>query len=389
VSTEAGALETLFGPPSTILAVDDNPVNLQLIVRTLQGSGHRILAARSGRAALDIVDRMRPDLLLLDVTMPEMDGFEVCRTVKAKAGGRDIAVIFLSARSDVSDKVSGLNLGAVDYLTKPIQAEEVLARVGNHLTRLHLQRQLRQSRDRLDRELANAARMQQLILPTVMPAHPGIEFAAFYQTSRHAGGDYYDVLDLGGGRFAIVVADVSGHGAPAAIVMAMIRAVVHTYPGAADDPPAVLNHINRHFQFLWETSMFATAIYAVVDLERRTVKLSCAGHPPPMVVRDGHTVSELGVEATFMLLMTDLSGMPCVEHALQSGDRLVFYTDGITERVAADEKMYDGEQFKAALARAATRDPAAMVAQVVAEVDAFAAGHEPDDDQTLVVAAIK
>jgi sigma-B regulation protein RsbU (phosphoserine phosphatase) len=370
VSTEAGALETLFGPPSTILAVDDNPVNLQLIVRTLQGSGHRILAARSGRAALDIVDRMRPDLLLLDVTMPEMDGFEVCRTVKAKAGGRDIAVIFLSARSDVSDKVSGLNLGAVDYLTKPIQAEEVLARVGNHLTRLHLQRQLRQSRDRLDRELANAARMQQLILPTVMPAHPGIEFAAFYQTSRHAGGDYYDVLDLGGGRFAIVVADVSGHGAPAAIVMAMIRAVVHTYPGAADDPPAVLNHINRHFQFLWETSMFATAIYAVV-------------------VRDGHTVSELGVEATFMLLMTDLSGMPCVEHALQSGDRLVFYTDGITERVAADEKMYDGEQFKAALARAATRDPAAMVAQVVAEVDAFAAGHEPDDDQTLVVAAIK
>jgi sigma-B regulation protein RsbU (phosphoserine phosphatase) len=313
----------------------------------------------------------------------------VCRTLKAKSGGRDIAVIFLSARSDVSDKVSGLNLGAVDYLTKPIQAEEVLARVGNHLTRLHLQRQLRQSRDRLDRELANAARMQRLILPTVMPAHPGIEFAAFYQTSRHAGGDYYDVLDLGGGRFAILVADVSGHGAPAAIVMAMIRAVVHTYPGVADDPPAVLNHINRHFQFLWETSMFATAIYAVVDLERRTVKLSCAGHPPPMVVRSDQTVSELAVEGTFMLLMTDLSNMTCAEHALQPGDRLVFYTDGITERVAADEKMYDGELFKAALARAATREPAAMVAQVVAEVDAFAAGHEPDDDQTLVVAAIK
>src|SRR5215207_4640840 len=117
---EAGARTQ--APPSTILVVDDNPVNLQLIVRTLNGSGHRILAARSGRAALDIVERTRPDLLLLDVTMPEMDGFEVCRTLKAKAGARDTAVIFLSARSDVSDKVSGLNLGAVDYLTKPIQA---------------------------------------------------------------------------------------------------------------------------------------------------------------------------------------------------------------------------------------------------------------------------
>jgi phosphoserine phosphatase RsbU/P len=265
----------------------------------------------------------------------------------------------------------------------------VLARVGNHLTRLHLERQLRQSRDRLDRELANAARMQRLILPTVMPVHPGVEFAAFYQTSRHAGGDYYDVLDLGNGRFAIIVADVSGHGAPAAIVMAMIRAVLHTYPGVADEPPAVLNHINQHFQYLWDTSMFATAVYGIVDVPRRTLKLSCAGHPPPMLVREGQTVSELEVNATFMLLMTDIGGMACVEHALQTGDRLVFYTDGITERQGANEAMYDPDRFKAALARAAALEPSAMVAQVIADVDAFAAGHEPDDDQTLVVAAIR
>lgn len=387
MASDAGTRETLFGPPSTILVVDDNPVNLQLIVRTLHGSGHRILAARSGPAALDIVERTRPDLLLLDVTMPEMDGFEVCRALKAKAGTREIAVIFLSARGDVSDKVSGLNLGAVDYLTKPIQAEEVLARVGNHLNRLHLQRELRVSRDRLDHELANAARMQRLILPTVMPAHPGIEFAAFYQTSRHAGGDYYDVLDLGGGRFAIIIADVSGHGAPAAIIMAMIRAVLHTYTGARDDPSAVLNHINRHFEYLWDTSMFATAVYAVVDVEQRTLRLSCAGHPPPLLAR-GNEVSEIPVTATMLLLMTDLGTIPCVEHELRAGDRLVFFTDGITERHAADDTMYDGDRLKAALHRGGSLDPPAMVAHVVRDVDAFAGGHEPDDDQTLVLAAI-
>ena len=102
-----------------------------------------------------------------------------------------------------------------------------------------------------------------------MPQHASISFGSYYQTSRHAGGDYYDVLPLGGDRFGILVADVSGHGAPAAIVMAMIRAVVHTYPGVADDPREVLHYINRHFQFLWDTPMYATAVYAVVDAEAR------------------------------------------------------------------------------------------------------------------------
>jgi DNA-binding response OmpR family regulator len=179
----------IAAPASTILVVDDSPTNLQVLVRTLNGTGHRILVARDGRAALDIVRRARPDLMLLDVMMPEMDGFEVCRLVKADSAMRQTAVIFLSALGEVADKVSGLQLGAVDYITKPIQAEEVLARVATHLTRQYLERELRQSRDRLEKELASAASMQRLILPATMPDHPRVEFAAFYQTSRHAGGD--------------------------------------------------------------------------------------------------------------------------------------------------------------------------------------------------------
>jgi sigma-B regulation protein RsbU (phosphoserine phosphatase) len=388
MASDTGAPQTI-PPTSTILVVDDNAVNLQLIVRTLHGSGHRVLAAKSGRDALEIVERTRPDLLLLDISMPEMDGFEVCRALNARGSTRDTAVIFLSARVDVADKVSGLNLGAVDYLTKPIQAEEVLARVSNHLSRLHLQRQLRQSRDRLDKELANAAHMQRLILPRVMPTHPAVEFAAFYQTSRHAGGDYYDVLDLGNGRFGVMVADVSGHGAPAAIVMAMIRAVLHTYPGVADDPSAVLNHLNRHFEYLWDTSMFATAIFSVIDAKRRTLQIACAGHPPPFLVRRGQPVSEIPVDATVFLLMTDLGNVPCLSHKLQPGDRLVFFTDGILERQRPDDEMYDAERMKAVLERVATQDPIAIVAQAVADVELFAAGREPDDDQTLLVAGIK
>ena len=374
-------------PPSTILVVDDNPVNLQLLVRTLDGSGHRILAARNGRAALDIARRVRPDLVLLDVMMPDMNGFEVCTRLKADPVIGEAAVIFLSALGDVDDKVSGLTLGAVDYITKPIQPEEVQVRVANHLMRRYLERELRHSRDRLDRELAKAAGLQRQLLPRVLPAHPTLEFGRFYRTSRHAGGDYYDVIDLGDDRVAIVVADVSGHGASAAIVMAMIRTVLHTHPGRGDDPGAMLGYINRHFAYLWDDAMFATMIYAVVDTAQRTVRLACAGHPPPLLVR-GETVTPLNVDASVPLLLGEIA-IPSTEHRLEGGDRLLFYTDGVTDRENARGQSYDLERLTAALA--GTHGFAASVAVdcVVSDLEQFAGGHEPDDDQTLLLLGVQ
>ncbi len=375
-------------PRSTILAVDDNAVNLQVLVGLLRGDGHRVLAARSGAAALDIARRARPDLILLDVMMPDMDGFAVCRALSAQPDTQQAAVIFLSACGDIRDKVSGLGLGAVDYITKPVQAEEVLARVANQLARRHLERDVRRSRDDLERELTSAARMQRLLLPPTLPVHERVAFAAFYQTSRYAGGDYYDVIAIGPDRFAVVVADVSGHGAPAAIVMAMFRAVLHSYPGVPDDPAAVLQHINGHFRYMHGSSTFATAVFAVVDVGRRTLRLACAGHPPPLLVRRDRTVAPLAVRSTLPLLLMPLADIPVVESSLEPSDRVVFYTDGITERQRADGGMYDDERFQAALAGAGVGTSQAIVDHVVADLEAFALGHEPEDDQTLVVMAV-
>jgi len=374
-------------PPSTILVVDDTPVNLQVITRTLNGTGHRVLAARDGRSALDIARRAHPDLMLLDVMMPDMDGFEVCRAIKADPATQDIGVIFLSALGDVSDKVSGLALGAVDYVTKPIQAEEVLARVANHLTSRHLELELRRSRDSLNRELAGAARMQRRLLPPTLPSHAAVQFAAYYQTSRHAGGDYYDVLPLGGDRFGVMVADVSGHGAPAAILMAMFRAVLHAYPGRADDPPAVLAYLDRHFHYLRESGMFATAIYAVIDASARTLRAACAGHPLPLLVRDG-AATELRIAAVPPLLLFELGDVPCSDQALRPGDRLVLYTDGVTEREAPHGAMYEVDRLRAACAQAQALAPAPLVASLVADLNRFAGGGEPSDDATIVAIGI-
>ena len=371
-------------PPSTILVVDDNPLNLQLVVRTLAGSGHRILAARNGAAALEIARRAAPDLVLLDVLMPDMSGFDVYVHLNARQDGPQVPVIFLSALDDVADKIAGLGLGAVDYVTKPIQPDEVRARVDNHLTRLFLERELRRNRDLLDRELADAAELQRLMLPQAMP--PG--FAAHYRTSRHAGGDYYDVLRLDDNRLSFIVADVSGHGASAAIVMAMIRTLFHTLGDAAGDPEAALRHIDAQFDFLRDSSVFATAAYGVVDTAHHTMRFASAGHPLPLVSRPGEDTTALRCEGALPLLFAHPAPIPVAEHALSAGDRILVYTDGITDRQAASGDMYEVDRLAAAFTRSAPRDAPGVVEHIVRDIEAFAAGAEAADDQTLLVIAI-
>jgi DNA-binding NtrC family response regulator len=140
-------------PAPQILLVDDNPTNLHVLYQTLDGRGYRLLAARGGKDALSIAQRVAPDLILLDVMMPDIDGFETCKRLKDDARTRDSAIVFLSALTDTSDKVRGLQLGAVDFIHKPFQAEEVLARVKTHLTIRELQQQLRARNQELEHEL--------------------------------------------------------------------------------------------------------------------------------------------------------------------------------------------------------------------------------------------
>jgi putative two-component system response regulator len=127
----------------TVLMVDDDPANLQVLHAILEGQGCRLLTARNGAAALSLAAQEKPDVILLDIMMPEMDGFSVCRNLKADPATFEIPVIFLAAPERTEDKVRGLEMGAVDYITKPFQPEEVIARVTTHLTLRYLERQLR------------------------------------------------------------------------------------------------------------------------------------------------------------------------------------------------------------------------------------------------------
>jgi sigma-B regulation protein RsbU (phosphoserine phosphatase) len=385
--TDSAAAARQATSPATVLVVDDSPVNIQVLVRTLDGTGHRILVATNGSAALEIVRRAHPDLILLDVMMPAMDGFEVCRAIKSDPTTRDIVIIFLSALGEVEDKVAGLRLGAVDYITKPIQAEEVLARVSNQLVLRRLERELRRSRDELHQELASAAEMQRLILPRPLPKVYGLSFAAHYETSRHVGGDYYDVVRLSDDECGILIADVSGHGAPSAIVMAMIRAVFHAFPGPRADPSAVLQYINQQFRFLWGTSMLATALYAVVHIRDLRVRMACAGHLSPVLLR-GDSAGPMETSGTIPLLLMDVPFIPCADFTLAPGDQLLFYTDGITEREDFEGKMYEIQRLTNAFISGRTLEPNSLLQSLAADVARFASGRELTDDQTLLLVSV-
>ena len=266
-----------------------------MLLQFLGGRGHTLLVAKSGEAALEIAAKSRPAVILLDVMMPGIDGFETCRRLKADERTRDAAVLFLSAAGETEQKLAGFEAGGVDYITKPIQGEEVVARVNTHLTIRRLNVELQAKISQIERELAVVQQMQRQLLPPALPRIGTLELAAHYSTSRYAGGDYYDVVALREGdgsdvprRWGILVADVSGHGTPAAVTMAMTRTAFHARPELHADPAAVLRAINDHFEYLWEETGFVTALLRRLRRARPLASLRRRRPPPPAAVPGRH-----------------------------------------------------------------------------------------------------
>jgi phosphoserine phosphatase RsbU/P len=217
-----------------------------------------------------------------------------------------------------------------------------------------------------------------------LPSHPRLQFGRFYAPGQFSAGDYHDVMNLGGNRFAIVMAHISGPRAGAAT--AAIRSAVDTRRGRHADAGSLLHHLREHFQNVWHEGLSATGLCAVIDTRRRTMQLACAGHQNPLLAREGAAVMPLLLHDTKPL---DRTGLIVIsEYDLHSGDRLLFYTNGVTDRVNADGTRYGVNRLASSLAQ--TRDAAAAVGvgRLANDVERFADGHEPQDDQTMLLAGI-
>ncbi len=368
-----------------VLLVDDNSTNLQVLFQTLEGRGYNQLVAKNGETALAIAGKAHPNLILLDIMMPGMDGYEVCRQLKADLATQEIPVIFLSALGDTKDKVQGLNLGAVDYITKPFQPEEVIARVNTHLTIYRLKREVQQKRDELEHELQTVAEEQRNLLPHQLPQIEGLKLAVHYETSRFAGGDYYDIIQLPDDRWGFMMADAAGHSTSAAVLVAMTCALLRSYPEPPLEPDKVLKSINTHLCNLSENN-FITAIYTVYDAKSRTLSIVRAGHPPPVLYRpENGKAIELPCEGIFPMAIDPYGDVPLTKTRLQAGDRLMLYTDGITERFNPQGQCYEVERLCEIFAEKCDNDVRKNMTMIMEDVNRFADGLPAQDDQALLV----
>jgi sigma-B regulation protein RsbU (phosphoserine phosphatase) len=373
----------------SILLVDDQPANLQVLIHTLEGLGCKLLVAKNGEAALTIAQKASPDLILLDIMMPGIDGFEVCRRLKADPATEKIPVIFLSALDETGDKVRGLQLGAVDYIAKPFQPEEVIARVNTHLTIHQLSREVQKQKDELERELQVVSQLQRDLLPEGLPRTPGVKLAVHYETSRYTGGDYYDVVELPGGLLAILVADAEGHSAPGTVMMAMTCALFRSCSACLGEPDKILSYINENLCIVNRES-FVTAIYAVYDTCSRKLKIARAGHPLPLLYRPSEEKAvEIPCDGVFIMGFKPYADVPVTEVALQPGDRLLFYTDGVTDRFSETQELYGTNRLLEQFGRAVPHDPEAILKGIIHDLAHFSGDHPADDDQAMLILVVE
>ena len=372
-----------------LLLVDDNPTNLQVLYQTLESTGCKLLVAKNGETALAIAQKASPDLILLDIMMPGIDGFEVCRRLKDNPDTAKIPVIFLSALTETKDKVQGLQLGAVDYVSKPFQPDEVIARVNTQLTIHRLKREVEQKKDDLEDELKAASDVQRRLLPKKLPEIAGLKLAAHYETSLYAGGDYYDIAKMADNQWGFLVADAEGHSAPAAVMMAMTCALFRSYPGPPTEPGELLYFLNQHLCKVADPS-FVTALYVVCDAEHHRLKIARAGHPPPMIYRSAEKKAiEYTCGGVFPMGIDPYEQVPVTEAELKPGDRILMYTDGITERFSKDGETYGENRLLQQLEREGKLEPQELLTAIMKDVDDFANGRPADDDQALLLAIVE
>lgn len=256
---------------------------------------------------------------------------------------------------------------------------------------LVLRRRLQEAYDAVDRELKAVADMQRSLLPPTLPEIPGFDVAAHYQTARHAGGDYYDFFPLADGQSGMIIADVSGHGVPAAVLMAIIHSLAHTQCAGLAGPASMLDYLNRQLHDLYTSQhgLFVTAFCARYDPRTRRITYSSAGHNPPRLKRcsDGRVFS-LDEARSLPLGVIPDAEYEQVDLQLTRGDQIIFYTDGVTEARSENGEMFSVDRLDDVLENCSIT-ASGLIDATLAALDSFTGGADADDDRTMLVARIE
>ena len=314
-----------------------------------------------------------------------------CAAIKANPDWQDIPIIFLTAKTETADLVKGFELGAVDYVSKPFNAHELMARVHTHLTIDRLRTSVFEKNAALERaqaqmsaELDLARAMQMAILPSRFPVAPGCDGAARMLPATAMGGDFYDFIELPGGRIGLVMADVSGKGVPAAFFMAVARTNLNALAAGSAGPAECLERTNDVLLTQNPMDLFVTVFYAVFDPATGELTYANGGHNPPMLRRANGTVDVLSDAGGLVLGMFPATYQQHTVH-LAAGDTLILYTDGVTEAFNVRDEMYEESRLLAQVLAHAGGGAPTLVSSIVDSVIEFSGTAPQSDDITVAV----
>lgn len=371
-----------------ILAVDDTAPNLDFLqsLFEMERLPYELRTANSGAAALECLESYTPDLILLDVAMPGLDGFAVCEKIKARKATRHTPVIFLSGRRDTSDIVRGFAVGAADYVTKPFQSAELVARMRTHL-------ELKRSRERLAgvlrairQDLAVARGIQETILPgRTIDAIRSLRIATRYQPVADIGGDFYDAAEIRPGVVRCFLADATGHGIQAALIAMAIKSEYESLKLMIDSPAQLLSLLLDSFveKFHSIKMLFTCFIVDVYASEGRIVYAG-AGHPAQVLIRKGGAKIE-ALERTGIMIGVQPDAV-YEEHDISftSGDRLYLFSDGVFEQLNGQGELYGLPRMQAVFAGSTGAELEKVLDAQLDGLDAYLGGEARQDDVTLI-----
>ncbi|MBI1921893.1 MAG: fused response regulator/phosphatase [Geobacter sp.] len=385
-----------------VLIVDDSPANRKKLCAILRDEPYELLEASNGSEAIDLVLREHPDVVLINTAMPEQDGHKLCNALKNSDQTADIPLLLLSGWGITLGSVKGLELGALDYISKPFNEREIQTRIRNFLNLHQLSESLKKTRSTLlekehqtDESLKSAALIQQSLLPHAPPIVESFDFAWQFIPSYKVGGDLFNVFKLDENHIGAYVLDVCGSGVPAAMITTSVAQSLNPFVGnllkkSINRPPyyelispaEVLAELNREYP-IERFDKFFTVCYLLLDVRTGTVRYSNAANPLPVHLgRDGRVewLREggpiIGVEENIIFEEGEIH--------MKEGDRLFLYTDGIVEHADEAGELYGEERFVETLQKTRYLPLQAACIDIMSSLMGFGNSFSPGDDITLL-----
>lgn len=376
-----------------ILIVDDEPINIDVLSGLLKPH-YALLVAKSGEKALKAVQTGKPDLILLDIMMPEMDGYEVCRRLKADDTTRHIPVIFITAINEVENEAKGLQIGAADYITKPISPSIVMARVNTQLELVKHEQELQAAysliktqKDRMTEELDIGREIQMSMMPVDFPQISNdspFDLHAILLPARELGGDFYDFFFLDETTICLCVGDVSGKGVSAALYMAVTKTLIRSAVKNSQSTAEIITEVNNTLAADDTNYMFVTLFLAICKTDCGEITYTNAGHNPPYIIQANGGM--LRLDKRHGPVGGAIHGVSYRSDtvSLNRGDTLFLFTDGVTESENSEDDLYGEERLVNFLSQHVNESVESLNGTLMSDLQHFMDGTEQADDITMM-----